>query len=597
MILTRLSLCVLISMVLELYDHSVGKQFLKNCHEYTIHNFNNLTRQQHHDWRQSQDNCSKNGGHLVCIEHEEELDFLVHKLEGLKMAGKSEYFIGLQNQSSGWTWICNTNISVTPRKFPWHPSQPSGNGHCAKMYFDTKRVPGYQDIPCEHYDLEMYICERRISSCKETDDKKSTKPTTIHTLPAPIIATYSTITNTQRHHGGGKHFLKRCREYTIHNFKNLTRQQHLDWRQSQDNCSKNGGHLVCIEHEEELDFLVHKLEGLKLARDSEYFIGLQKQSSGWTWICNANISVTPERFPWHPSQPSGNGNCAKLYFDKKRGPVYDDIPCEHYALEMYICERRISSCHEIDVDECVPNPCANGGSCVDGVNNYSCICRVGYTGDLCETDIDDCLLNACANGESCVDGVNSYSCICPVGYTGDLCETDIDECSANSHSCDINATCSNTKGSYLCTCKSGYSGNGKACSEIDECNGKTCIPSASECRNYSSLSSLDRNINSYGISKCDYGIGPGWFRFQGAAGTRMPTSCPPARVCSTSAPGWLNGEHPSVADGQVSRTVCFHYFAKCCELSTTVKVRNCRSFYVYYLDGVPICSLRYCGTV
>ena len=83
---------------------------------------------------------------------------------------------------------------------------------------------------------------------------------------------------------------------------------------------------MCIEHEEELDFLVHQLEGLKLARDSEYFIGLQKQSSAWTWICNANISVTPEKFPWHPGEPTGNGNCAKMYFDTTRGPVYDDIP-------------------------------------------------------------------------------------------------------------------------------------------------------------------------------------------------------------------------------------------------------------------------------
>ncbi|XP_068703665.1 uncharacterized protein [Montipora foliosa] len=178
-----------------------GKQFLKNCHEYTIHS---LTRQKHQNWRKSQDNCSKNGGHLVCIEHEEELHFLVRKLEELEMAGKSEYFIGLQNQSSGWTWICNTNISVTPRKPPWHPSQPSGNSDCAKMYFTTKRCPVYDDIPCEHYALKTksYICERLIRSCNETDDKKSTKPTTIHTLPAPTIATHSTITNPQRHNGG-----------------------------------------------------------------------------------------------------------------------------------------------------------------------------------------------------------------------------------------------------------------------------------------------------------------------------------------------------------------------------------------------------------
>ncbi|XP_068718687.1 C-type lectin domain family 6 member A-like [Montipora capricornis] len=148
---------------------SFGKQFLKNCHEYTIHNFKNLTRQQHPDWRKSQDNCSKNGGHLVCIEHEEELDFLVHKPEGLQLANDSEYFIGLQNQSSGWTWICNANISVTPWQFPWYPRQPSGDGNCAKMYFDEKRGPVYDDIPCDNYDLEMYICERRISSCNETE--------------------------------------------------------------------------------------------------------------------------------------------------------------------------------------------------------------------------------------------------------------------------------------------------------------------------------------------------------------------------------------------------------------------------------------------
>ena len=38
----------------------------------------------------------------------------------------------------------------------------------------------------------------------------------------------------------------------------------------------------------------------------------------------------------------------------------------------------------IDVDDCVNQTCANGGSCVDGVNTYSCNCAAGYTGDHCE---------------------------------------------------------------------------------------------------------------------------------------------------------------------------------------------------------------------
>ena len=28
----------------------------------------------------------------------------------------------------------------------------------------------------------------------------------------------------------------------------------------------------------------------------------------------------------------------------------------------------------IDLNECVPNPCLNGGNCVDRVRNYSCNC-------------------------------------------------------------------------------------------------------------------------------------------------------------------------------------------------------------------------------
>jgi len=41
---------------------------------------------------------------------------------------------------------------------------------------------------------------------------------------------------------------------------------------------------------------------------------------------------------------------------------------------------------------------------------------------------------------------------------------DNDECSTDSHSCDVNAVCSNTHGSYTCTCKAGYSGDGRTCS-------------------------------------------------------------------------------------------------------------------------------------
>ena len=41
----------------------------------------------------------------------------------------------------------------------------------------------------------------------------------------------------------------------------------------------------------------------------------------------------------------------------------------------------------VDVNECHSNPCANGATCTDGVNQYSCSCAAGYAGSDCKTGI------------------------------------------------------------------------------------------------------------------------------------------------------------------------------------------------------------------
>ena len=127
-----------------------------------------------------------------------------------------------------------------------------------------------------------------------------------------------------------------------------------------------------------------------------------------------------------------------------------------------------------------------------------------------------------------------------------------------------------------------------------DCSFSSFMP---ECRNYGSLNDGTRrtSYNSY-YYYCDSGLGPGWFRFQGSAGTRMATSCPSYRRCGTHYTGWLYGGHPSVAESQVTRTVYFSSGYNCCYYSRNIKVRNCGSYYVYYLNGTPTCYLRYCGT-
>ncbi|XP_077994412.1 signal peptide, CUB and EGF-like domain-containing protein 3 [Glandiceps talaboti] len=61
-------------------------------------------------------------------------------------------------------------------------------------------------------------------------------------------------------------------------------------------------------------------------------------------------------------------------------------------------------------------------------------------------------------------------------------DTDIDECELATHDCHVQAVCRNTPKSFRCSCLNGYHGNGRVCSDIDECqvNNGGCVHT---CRN------------------------------------------------------------------------------------------------------------------
>ena len=120
-----------------------------------------------------------------------------------------------------------------------------------------------------------------------------------------------------------------------------------------------------------------------------------------------------------------------------------------------------------------------------------------------------------------------------------------------------------------------------------------------ECLNYQAITTQNGRKNTYVSTTaiCDNNLF-GWHRFEAATGTKMPTSCVPNNRCNTHATGWLNGSHPTVAEGLVTRQVCFSYY-DCCSWSINIQVRNCGDFYIYNFMGTPPehpCHLRYCST-
>jgi Notch-like protein len=110
---------------------------------------------------------------------------------------------------------------------------------------------------------------------------------------------------------------------------------------------------------------------------------------------------------------------------------------------------------DVDIEECVSSPCANGAGCTDSHSTthtgeaisfdaFSCACRAGYAngvcgyddfiteytsectmaeGAICDLEVNECASSPCANGATCTESntengisIHTYQCTCVAGF-------------------------------------------------------------------------------------------------------------------------------------------------------------------------------------
>lgn len=244
--------------------------------------------------------------------------------------------------------------------------------------------------------------------------------------------------------------------------------------------------------------------------------GLQSRVNAIELGTGLNPSATPQ----HPSGNSGGGT----------NPTTDAIArsrIQELTVRMSQAELEIASLRtKLETDECVSNPCQNGGTCEDIYDGYKCLCAEGWEGPQCTVDINECNRYAgtdlgCQHGATCLNlpgtyqcdctngwhgihctkrtmdcnnensheicghgvcvskpgSVAGFTCICDQGWepdgTNPACIKDVDECAAKHPSCSVNpmVQCINLPGTFYCgACPQGYTGNGYYCNDIDECD-------------------------------------------------------------------------------------------------------------------------------
>uniref|UniRef100_A0A3B5L191 Cubilin n=1 Tax=Xiphophorus couchianus TaxID=32473 RepID=A0A3B5L191_9TELE len=238
----------------------------------------------------------------------------------------------------------------------------------------------------------------------------------------------------------------------------------------------------------------------------------------------------------------GNEDLTQLLSQVNSGFSSDLEMCDH-ASEVETMQEVLVSClfffQTVQRVSCSSNPCQNGGTCLNLLNSYHCLCPSNWAGADCASDVNECqafagTLQGCQNGATCVNSPGSFTCQCSPEWSGNLCTVRYDDCRNGGQDLCVHGLCIDSdrvvSGQSVIpqTHLKGWQGNGYSCQDVDECltnNGGCSTTPVVQCMN---------TMGSFHCGSCPPGYeGDGRTCTQSNICSSNNGGCHPLAICSS----------------------------------------------------------------